>query len=113
LLRLSVLILLVAAGAIWLEPSWHEDRRVLTLRVREGDEIVGLLRERALDLGRRVIQAAGERPAPAPVGAGTASATSGKVLTPDKLTPEDRDALNRLIEEKIRENERGKATGAN
>jgi hypothetical protein len=107
LLRLGLLTIIVIAGAIWVEPRWHADERVLTLRLRQGDEITGLIRERARDLGERAIRAAGDVPAPAPVGAGASEAP------PDTPTREDRDALNRLIKRKLRESERGTSAGAN
>ncbi len=107
MLRLSLLILIVGAFVVWVEPSWYANQRALTLRLRQGDEIVGLIRERARDLGQRAIRAASEAPSPPAVGAGPPSAS------PDKLTRDDREALNRLIEKKIRESERDKAAGAN
>ena len=107
MLRLGLLILIGAAAAVWVEPRWQPEERVLTLRLRVGDEIVGLLRERARDLGQRAIRAASEVTSPPPVGAG------GPADSADTLTRADREALDRLIEEKIRENERGKTAGAN
>ncbi len=107
MLRLALLILIGVAAVVWVEPRWQPDERVLTLRLRDGDEIVGLLRERARDLGQRAMRAASGEPSPPPVGAGVPTGLA------DRLTRNDREALNRLIEQKIRENERGKAAGAN
>ncbi len=105
--RLGLLILIGIAAVVWVEPRWQPDERVLTLRLREGGEIVGLLRERARNLGQRAVRAVSEETSPPAVGAGVPTGSA------DTLTRDDREALNRLIEEKIRESERGKAAGAN
>ncbi len=105
--RLGLLILIGIAAVVWVEPRWQPDERVLTLRLREGGEIVGPLRERARDLGQRAARAVSEETSPPAVGAGVPMGSA------DALTRGDREALNRLIEKKIRENERGKTTGAN
>ena len=107
MLRLALLIVLGVVAVVWVEPRWQPDERALTLRLRDGDEITDLLRERARDLGQRATRAASGEPSLPPVGAGLPAGSA------DRLTRDDREALNRLIEQKIRENERGKAAGAN
>ncbi len=107
LLRLILLILIVLGAVVWVKPRWNEDERTLTLRLREGDEIVGFVRERARDLGARVVQAASDESESPSVAAGPSDAA------PDKLTRDDREALNRLIDEKIRESQRGTSAGEN
>ena len=108
MLRLGLLILLVLAAAIWVEAGWNAPQRTLTLRVRQRPEIVGLLRSQARELGQRAIRAASEAtaPAPAPVGASPVEAPR------ERLTRDDREALDRLIMERIREGERDTPAGA-
>lgn len=107
MLRLILLILFVLGAVVWVEPRWNEDERTLTLRLREGDEIVGFVQERARDLGQRVVEAASDESESPSVAAGPVDAAPGKLM------PENREALNRLIDEKIRESQRGTSAGAN
>ncbi len=115
--RVVLLVILVVAAVVSVDSSWDEQTRAVTLRLRDGEEVAILLRRRALSLGESAIQAArgtgeAERAAadPAtrrpPVGAGGEASSDG-------LTREDREALDRLIEEKLRETPRAAPTGAN
>jgi len=84
----------LALAALWLEPSWRSDARILELRVRRGPEVLAA----AHKLAERAVAAARRRDLPA--------VASGKVRGDDdgdELTEEDRRLLERLLEEKLRE----------
>ncbi len=106
--RLLTIVVLSFAAVIWVEPRWSSKDRTLNLRLREGAEIVAFVREQARLLGERVVQAAGEKGKTPPVGAPPAKPASAS----DQLTTEDRNALDRLIERKLRESEPHAAQGA-
>lgn len=103
--RLAFFIAVLVVGVVLIEPAWDRSAQTLTLRVRQGEEIVALVRERALELGERAIRAAADASGPAAVGADVARPQS------EKLTRADQEALDRLIREKIRESERAEAAG--
>jgi hypothetical protein len=119
LLRLFVLIIVVVAAVIAVDASWDKDSRSLMLRLRDEKELVAFVRDRALSLGQKAFQAVSETTSPKE----SLERTAGRESTPpahvgaggsgrvDKLTQEDRRALDRLIEERIRE--RGAPAGAN
>ena len=114
--RLLILVILVIGAVTAIEARWNRETRALSLRVRDEKEIVAMLRDRALSLGERAVKAASEVGAEAVVtGSGTAPAHVGAARQQglDRLTPEDRRALDRLIEEKMREKAGGAPARAN
>ena len=91
-----MLVLVLAASAVWVAPSWQSDERTLVLRVRERQEILDILREGARDLGEEVVRRASEGEPPA--------VSAGPTVPPtEQLTRDDRHRLDRLVEEKLGE----------
>lgn len=99
MLRWLLILIALLAAAVWVEPSWRAEERTLTLRLRANDEIVTLVRDRSRELGRRVVEAAVERRQTPAVSAPPAAQPDT-----DRITPEERRELDRLIERKLREN---------
>ncbi len=113
LFRLIGLVVALAVAAIVIEPSWNGGTRSLTLRIRSAVECVEVVRA----FGDRV---AGDRVAdkkdkkkkqkrvgvdelpsgPPPVAAGPVTLDE---KPQERLTERDREVLDRLIEEKTRE----------
>ncbi len=109
LFRLIGIVVALAVGAVVVEPSWNEGDRSLKLRVRSVGECVAVVRA----LGDRVSRDRlarsdrsdegdqdGGRESTPPVAAGPVSVEE----TPQaRITDDEREALDRLIEEKTRE----------
>jgi hypothetical protein len=107
-LRLLFLLLAGAALVIWIEPRWSAHERTLALRVRSTGEILDLVRAESRDLGRRAAEEIGERLRNPPVASAPPEAALGPAGEPAERQPEqishsDRERLDRLIEEKLRE----------
>ena len=105
MLRLLLVILCLLTAAIWVDASWNSDQRSLVLRLREGSEIVQVLRDRSRALGSRVVDRVRDQ-LPA-VGASRekrkeARKQASRVAGED-ITPEDQERLDRLIAETTRE----------
>ncbi len=115
--RVVLLAILVAAAVVSVDVSWDEQARAITLRLRDGEEVTTLLRRRAGGLGERAIQAV--RGTGDVEGAAADAATrqppvgAGGEASGDGLTRKDREALDRLIEEKLRETPRAAPAGSN
>jgi hypothetical protein len=114
-LRLFVLLVVCATAFVWVEPRWSESERTLALRLRTAGEILDIVRAESRDLGRRAAEEIGERlrtpevaspPPPPPVSA-PAPAEEAIASEPEARAEEisraDRERLDRLIEEKLRE----------
>lgn len=111
LFRLIGIVVALAVAAVIFEPSWDGDQRALTLRVRSARECIEVVRA----LGDRV---SGDRVAkkskkdrkqargvegggdPPPVAAGPVALDE---KPQERLTEHEREVLDRLIEEKTRE----------
>ena len=98
LLRTFVVLLLAGVLAVWVAPTWSPDERSLTLRLREPREINAAARSTARALGERMVRASGERKLP-PV----AAAPRGTSTPREKLTDEDRESLDELVEQRLRD----------
>jgi hypothetical protein len=94
-------VLLIAAGAaaIWIEPRWMASERTLLLRVRSADELLGAVRARSRELGREAADAVGERLGLPDV----AARVRGDDEPAEQISPAEQRRLDRLIEEKLRE----------
>ena len=120
--RLLLVVLMVVAAVAAVDAQWNKDSHSLTLRLREKDEVIALIRDRALSLGEEAVRAASKatgsketREGTLAKGAGTpppahVGAPAAEIL--DDLTQEDRRALDDLIEMKIRESAGGTPAGA-
>ncbi len=116
------MILLCAAAAALIEPSWNSAGRALVLRVRSGDELGEFVRARSRALGRRAAEALEQRLGPdeadsgstPPVGAApeiseapeTSAAPEAGAPEEEPLegiTPGEQQGLDRLVEEATRE----------
>ncbi len=98
LLRYLFLVLLLLVVAVIIDPSWNSSRRILSLRVRDGAELMMMVRRQARSLGERVVEATGEEKLPS-VSAGPPRAPREPV---ERLTDAEQRRLDRLIEEKTR-----------
>lgn len=99
MLRLLVLLVAAAAAAIWIEPRWEASERTLVLRLRSSDELVGALRARSRALGREAADRLGER-----LGLPDVAARAAEREAPtEQISPSEQRRLDRLIEEKLRE----------
>jgi hypothetical protein len=98
LLRTFVVLLLAAVLAVWVAPTWSPDDRTLSLRVREAREIRAAARSTARALGERMVRASGDRKRP-PV----AAAPRANSAPNEKLTDEDREGLDELVEQRLRD----------
>jgi hypothetical protein len=94
LIRLVLLAASLALAVIWIEPTYSPRERTLVLRLRSSQELLDVVRERSRTLGARVVERvrgeSDEQKEPPPVGANR---------SPDDLTTEDREDLDRLVEE--------------
>ena len=98
MLRAILLIAAAALLAVWIAPSWNSGERTLSLRVRGPDEIRAALRRSARLLGERMVRAGDDEKAP-PVAAGPTRDAPPK----ERLTQEDRARLDKLVEDKLRD----------
>ena len=99
LLRTFVVLLLAAVLAVWVAPTWSRDDRTLSLRLREPREIRAAALSTARTLGERMVRASGERKRP-PVAAAPRRGSAPN----EKLTDEDREGLDQLVEQRLRDN---------
>ncbi len=108
MLRLFFLFVAAVAAVIWVEPRWSGSERTLALRIRKTGEILDIVRAESRDLGRRAAEEIGERLRNPPV----ASAPPAPLPEPapghpakqaEQISHADRERLDRLIEEKLRE----------
>lgn len=83
----------LALAAIWIEPELRPEARELRLRLRTTDELVALVRTTARELGGELVRRAREPDETPPVAAGP-DEDSG-----EELTAEERERLDRLIEQ--------------
>ena len=105
------MILLVAAAAALIEPSWNSAGRALVLRVRSGAELGEFVRARSRALGRRAAEALEERLGPdeadsgstPPVGAAPEIGVTSEEEPLEGITPGEQQGLDRLVEEATRE----------
>ena len=104
--RLLFILTLAFAASVWIEPRWNGESKELILRLRQPNEIFAVVREQARALGKRVVEAAGDQIEPAPV---SAPGPVERKLA-DELTADDRRALDRLVDRRLRESERGAAS---
>jgi len=98
LLKTFVVLLLAAVLAVWVAPTWSPENRTLSLRLREPQEIRAAARSTARALGERMVRVSGERKR-SPVGA----APRGDIVPGEKLTNEDRERLDQLVEQRLRD----------
>jgi hypothetical protein len=105
------LLFLLAAGAaavIWVEPRWSAPERTLALRIRSTGEILDIVRAESRDLGRRAAEEIGERLRNPPVASAPPEPAPESLAPPpgagsEQISRADRERLDRLIEEKLRE----------
>jgi hypothetical protein len=90
LIRLVLLAAGLALAVIWVEPTFAPRERTLVLRLRSTEELLDVVRERSRTLGARVVERVRGEEEPPPVGANRSA---------DELTSEDREDLDRLVEE--------------
>ena len=110
LFRLIGIGVALAIAAVVVEPSWNASSYSLTLRVRSARECVEVVRalgdrvaaERVVEKSKRDdrARARGSEVEPPPVAAGPVALDE---KPQERLTDEEREVLDRLIEEKIRE----------
>jgi hypothetical protein len=104
-LRLLLVILCLLTAVIWVDASWSSEQRSLVLRLREGSEIVEVLRDRSRALGSRVVDRVRDR-LPA-VGASRDERKKARKRADraagEGITSEDQEKLDRLIAETTRE----------
>jgi hypothetical protein len=95
-----VLIGLLLLGVLLMvDPGWSSSDRALSLRIRDGDELVKMMRRQARALGERMVEAAEDEELPN-VSAGPRRMRRQQV---DGITDAERRRLDRLIEEKTRD----------
>jgi ribosomal protein L14E/L6E/L27E len=97
LIRLFGLIVLVLAGAVWVEPTVVPDERLLILRLRNTQEVIAEARDRSRSWGASAIEAI-RSPETPDVAAGRPEPQNR-----EQHTTEERRKLDRLVEEVTRE----------
>jgi len=104
MLRLLLIVVVLALGAMFVEPSIDPGSRSVTLRLRAPAELVGVAQNELA----RVAGSAGETgqpavgaPAPAPA---RRAAPVPKGPPPERLTRAERSRLDQLVEETTRGN---------
>ncbi len=97
-LRLIVLLVAAGAAAIWIEPRWMASERTLVLRLRSSDELVGAVRARSRALGREAADRIGER-----IRLPDVASRDEEAEPAERISPDEQRRLDRLIEEKLRE----------
>jgi hypothetical protein len=103
--RLLFVFVAGAAAMVWIEPRWSASERMLSLRLRSTGEILEMVRAESRDLGRRAAEEIGERLRTPTVASGPpeASAPAPAPAAHEDISGADRERLDRLIEEKLRE----------
>ncbi len=99
MLRFLLILLACAAAAAWIEPRWSAEDRALTLRLRSNDELVRIMRAQSRSAGQWAIQALTDRLDTPPVGAPAREPDESA----ERITRGEQEQLDRLIEEKTRE----------
>jgi hypothetical protein len=97
-LRFLVVLVAFLVGALLIEPTWIAKEKTLKLRVRDGREVVQMGRRQTLRLGEWIVRETGgaER---TDVGAGPRRRDAAA----ERIRPEERKRLDRLIDEKTRD----------
>ena len=94
--RLILVVVVLLAGAVWVEPTVYSVERAVLLRLRTPDEVQSALRSGSRSLGAKLVDSARpERKLPA-VGAKPRPES-------EDLSPQDRDRLDRLVDRVIRD----------
>ena len=97
-LRYLLLGLLLLSLVLMVEPTWNSSRKTLSLRIRDGAELMMMVRRQARSLGERMVEATDEDELP--------SVSAGPRRMPtdpgERLTDSEQRRLDRLIEEKTR-----------
>jgi len=100
--RLLFLIVLAAAAFVMIDARWAPDSRTLTLRVRTARELMGVAQGTARELGDRAVERIVRENTPA-VAAPPPVRSDQPESAPERLAPSDRERLDRLVQEKTRE----------
>ncbi len=93
--RIFLLLIALVAGALAIDPDWDRAQRTLQLRIRATDEIARFARQIGTDIVARA--------ASSYLRDDTAPAVAAGPRDPEQITEADRQRLDRLIEEKLRE----------
>ncbi len=100
--RLLFLIVLAAAAFVMVDARWAPDSRTLTLRVRTARELMGVAQGTARELGDAAVERIVRENTPA-VAAPPPARGGEPEAAPERLAPSDRERLDRLVQEKTRE----------
>lgn len=100
--RLLFLIALGVAAFVLVDARWAPDSRTLTLRVRTAKELLGVAQGTARELGDRAVETMVEDVTPS-VAAPPPAPADEPALAPENLKSSDRERLDRLVQEKTRE----------
>jgi hypothetical protein len=101
--RVLLIALALLAAALFVEPRWSASDRTLMLRLRRTSEVGDYARARSRDFGGWVVRAARDARELAPVGAAPPSAGGAGPETDERLTSDEQQRLDRLVEQKTRE----------
>jgi hypothetical protein len=96
-LRFLVVLVAFLLGALLIEPTWIAKEKTLKLRVRDGREVVQMGRRQTLRLGEWIVRETGGAEE-TDVGAGPRRRDAA-----ERITPEEQNRLDRLIDEKTRD----------
>jgi hypothetical protein len=87
------------AAVVWFEPTFYPENRAVLLRVRTPEEVVESVRTRSRSLGVRLV----ERVQSSEIELPAVSAPGPRPSTPDEVTEEERERLDRLVEQVTRD----------
>jgi hypothetical protein len=93
--RIFLFLIALVVGVLAIDPGWDRAQRTLHLRVRATDEIARFGRQIGTDFVARATSTLRRD--------GTAPAVASGPRDSEQLTEADRQRLDRLIEEKLRE----------
>ncbi len=108
MLRLIVIAVLLAVAVAWLEPAWDDGTRTFSVRVRDAREVGDWISSVAGPLNERYSELVGPDDPTPPVASGPPPRRPGESIgrrrevPQEQLTREEREDLDRLIEEKTR-----------
>jgi hypothetical protein len=96
-IRTLLVVIGLVAAVVWLEPTLYAEKRSVLLRLRTPEEVVQSVRERSRALGARFADAIEDADLPA------VGAPAEKKRSSENHTTEEKDRLNRLVEQVTRE----------
>ncbi len=99
MIRAFIVVVALVAAAVWFEPTVYPEKRAVLLRVRTPEEVVDSVRARSRLLGVRLV----ERVRSSEIKLPAVGAPGRRPSTPENVTEEERERLDRLVEQVTRD----------